>query len=95
MAKLLVYLEDERLKDLKKLAQRHNTSMADLVRFALEETFEDDLDAMRGQRRLEEHLADPSGTITLDEFLKERGIVLPDRDNKRSKARPKARSRAG
>ena len=90
MAKLLVYMDEERHKDLKMLAQRHNTSMADLVRFAIEETFEDDLDAMRAQRRIEEHLADPSGSISFDEYLKERGIVLPRRDNDRSKARSKA-----
>ena len=95
MAKLLVYIEDERYKDLKMLAQRNNTSMADLIRLAVEEAFEDDLDAMRGQRRFEEHLADPSGTISLDDYLKERGIVLPNRDDERSKARPKARSQAG
>jgi hypothetical protein len=95
MAKLLVYLDEERHKDLKMLAQRHNTSMADLVRFAIEETFEDDLDAMRGQRRLEEHLADPSGSISLDDYLKERGIVLPRRDNDRSETRSEASSRTG
>jgi hypothetical protein len=95
MAKLLVYLDEERHKDLKRLAQRHNTSMADLIRSAMEDTFEDDLDAMRAERRLEEHLADPSGSISLDDYLKERGIVLPGRDNERSEARPQAGSRSG
>ena len=95
MKKMLVYIDEERHEDLKRLAHHHKTSMADLVRFAIEETFEDDLDAMRGQRRLEEHLADPSGSISLDDFLKERGIVLPGRDNKRGEARPEAGSRSG
>ena len=94
MKKMLVYIDEERHEDLKRLALRHNTSMADLIRYAIEEVFEDDLDAMRGQRRLEEHLADPSGSISLDDYLKERGIVLPSRDNERSKARPEAGSRA-
>ena len=94
MKKLLVYLDEDRHEDLKMLAHRQNTTMADLIRHALEEVFEDDLDAMRGQRRLEEHLADPSGSISLDDYLKERGIVLPDRDNKRGKARSAASARS-
>jgi hypothetical protein len=95
MKKLLVYIDEERLEDLRMLAQRHNTSMADLIRFALEEVFEDDLDAMSGQRAFEEHLADPSGSISLDDYLKERGIVLPGRASKSGKMRSKAAARSG
>jgi hypothetical protein len=95
LKKLLVYLDEERHEDLKMLAQRHNTSMAELIRFAIEEVFEDDLDAMRGQRRFDEHIADPSGSISLDDYLKERGIVLPGRTNKRSKTRSQTSARTG
>ena len=95
MAKLLVYLDDERHADLKELAHRHKTTMADLIRFALEETFEDDLDAIAGQRGLEEYLNDPSGGMSLDDYLKERGIVLPDTvaDQSREEPGPVSRSR--
>jgi hypothetical protein len=93
MAKLLVYLDDERHADLKELAHRHKTTMADLIRFAMEEAFEDDLDAIRGERRLEEHLRDPAGSMTLDEFLKERGLALPDRHVKGGPPRSKAATR--
>jgi hypothetical protein len=86
--KLLVYLDEDRHEDLKDLAHRHRTTMADLVRYALEKVFEDQLDAMRGQRLLEEHLRDPSGAISLDDYLKEAGIVLPERNRKRRRARP-------
>jgi predicted DNA-binding protein len=79
MKKLLIYLEEERHEDLKRLAQRHKTTMASLIRQALESTFEDELDAMRGERRLEEHLRDPAGSISLDDLLEEMGIVLPGR----------------
>jgi predicted DNA-binding protein len=72
MKKLLVYLESERHEDLKMLAQRHNTSMAELIRSAIEEVFEDDLDSMRGQRLLEEAAADPSGTMSWEEFKAQR-----------------------
>ena len=68
MKKLLVYLDEERHEDLKRLAQRQRTTMASLIRFAIEETFEDDLDAMRGERRLEEAVRDPGGTMSWEEF---------------------------
>jgi hypothetical protein len=66
--KLLVYLDDDRHEDLKELAHRHKTTMAELIRYALEETFEDQLDAMRGQRLLEESARDPSGSVSWEEF---------------------------
>ncbi len=73
MRKLLVYLDEERHEDLKRLAQRHKTTMASLIRAALEQTFEDDLDAMRGERRLEEAVRDPAGTMSWEEFKALRG----------------------
>lgn len=72
MKKLLVYMDEDRHEDLKMLAQRHNTSMADLIRFAIEETFEDDLDAMRGERALAEAAEHPESTISWEEFKAER-----------------------
>ena len=72
MAKLLVYLDDERHADLKELAHRHKTTMADLIRFAMEEAFEDDLDSIRGERRLEEAAADPSGSMSWEDYKAER-----------------------
>jgi hypothetical protein len=88
--KLLVYLDEDRHEDLKMLALRHKATMAALIRYALEETFEDQLDAMRGERVFEEHLRDPSGSISLDDYMKERGIALQDPDRKSSKTRSKA-----
>jgi hypothetical protein len=77
MAKLLVYLDEERHRDLKMLAQRHNTSMADLVRFAIEEVFEDDLDRMRVERRLDEAATDSSGTMSWEEYKASRAGRIP------------------
>ena len=90
MKKLLIYLDEDRHEDLKELAHRQKTTMASLLRFAMEETFEDQLDAIRGERRLEEYLRDPSGSISLDDYLKERGIALPQRTDKRSRERSRA-----
>ena len=77
MKKLLVYMDEDRHEDLKMLAQRHKTSMADLVRSAIEETFEDDLDAMRAERLLEEASRDPSGTMSWEEFKAQRAGRVP------------------
>lgn len=77
MKKLLVYMDEDRHEDLKMLAHRHNTSMADLVRFAIEEAFEDDLDAMRVERRLDEAAADPSGTMSWEEYKASRAGRIP------------------
>jgi hypothetical protein len=72
--RLLVSMDDERYEDLRRLAFEKKAPMADLVRHAVEELFEDDLDGMRLRRRLEEHAADPSGSMTLDEYMESQGI---------------------
>jgi hypothetical protein len=93
MAKLLVYLDEDFHGDLKELAHRKKTSMAALVRYALDKTFEDELDVIAGETALEEYLRDPSSGISLDDDLKERGIVLPSRADApgRKGAKPAAR----
>ena len=85
MKKLLVYMDADFHGDLKELAHRKKTTMAALVRYALDATFEDELDVIGGERSLEEYLRDPSTAISLDDFLKEHGIVLPDRNHKKGK----------
>ncbi len=74
MKRLLVSMEDERYEDLRRFAFEKNVPMAELVRHAMEEMFEDDLDAMRIRRGLEEHAKDPSGTMTIQEYMESRGI---------------------
>jgi hypothetical protein len=88
MKKLLVYMNEDFHADLKELAYRKKTTMAALVRYALDATFEDELDVIAAEHALEEALADPSSTITLDEYLEKRGIEL------RGKAASKGRARA-
>jgi hypothetical protein len=93
MKKLLVYLDDDFHADLKELAHRKKTTMAALVRYAVDKTFEDELDAIAGQSSLEEYLRDPSSAMSLDDYLKERGIVLPGRDDKARSAKPRSSAR--
>jgi len=68
MKKLTTRLDDESQADLKALALRKRTTMAALVRYALDTTFEDDLDVIAGERALEEAARDPSSTMTLEEY---------------------------
>jgi len=89
VTKLLVYLDEDFHEDLKELAHQKKTSMAALVRYALDKTFEDDLDEISSRRALEEMLAHPEGTMTLDEYLERRGIVLPGPDLAAGKSRPR------
>lgn len=76
MKKFVVALDDEFHADLKELARRRQSTMASLVRYAVDKTFEDELDTIAGERGFEQMLADPSSTITLDEYMKSRGIEL-------------------
>ena len=88
MKKLLVYLDEDFHADLKEMAHRKKTTMAALVRYSLDATFEDDLDAIAGERGLAKYLSEPSSAISLDDYVKERGLVLPSGDNPAGKERP-------
>ena len=77
MKKLLVYLDDETHIDLKELAHRQKTTMSELVRYALDKTFEDALDVIGADRAHKEYVADPSSARPLRDVLKEIGVELP------------------
>ncbi len=96
MKRLLVSLDDDRYEDLRRLAFEKKVSMAKLVRFAIDKTFEDDLDRVAGERGLEEYLRDPSGTMTIEEYMESRGIELPRRRPSKAtaNARPAPRGRS-
>ena len=81
MKKLMVYLDEDMHEDLRQLAFRKKTTMAALVRYALDKTFEDALDIIGAERALEEAARDPSSTITLEEYMEKRGIDVPRRNN--------------
>ena len=81
MKKLMVYLDEEFHDDLKTLAFRRKTTMAALVRYALDKAFEDDLDVIAAERALEEAARDPSSTMTLEDYLEKRGLAVPGRAN--------------
>jgi hypothetical protein len=85
--RLLVNLEDDRYEALRRLAFEKNTQMAKLIRYAIDRTFEDDLDGVLGEVALEEHLADPSGSMTIEEYMESRGIAIQGRANSKGGSR--------
>ncbi len=72
MKKLLVYMDEDFHEDLKELAHRKKTSMSELVRYALDATFEDELDVIAGEHALEEAIRDTSSTTSWEEYKAER-----------------------
>lgn len=89
MAKLLVYLDEDFHADLKELALRKKTTMAALVRYAVDKTFEDELDDISSSRALDEMLTNPDQVVTLDEYIRKRGLVLPSKPLAEGKSRPR------
>ncbi len=89
MKKLMVYLDEDVHEDLRVLAFRRKTTMAALVRYALDKTFEDDLDAIAAERALDEAAHHPEDVMTLEEYAKEKGLALPSRPNSSRSARPR------
>lgn len=79
MKKTMVYLDDEMHEELRVLAFRKRTTMAALIRHALDKTFEDDLDAIAAEQALQEYAANPEAAVTLEEYMQRRGIAIPDR----------------
>ena len=77
--KLMVYMDDDMHEDLRALAFRRKTTMAALVRYALDKTYEDDLDAVAAERALEEAARHPDEVVTLEEYLEQRGLDVPSR----------------
>ena len=87
MKRLLVSLDEERYEDLRRLAFEKKASMADLVRYAIEKVFEDQLDAVAAQRGMERYLKDPSDYASIEDLMEQMGIELPRRRQSRGRAR--------
>ena len=68
MKKLMVYLDDELHEDLRVLAFKKRASMVALVRYALDKVFEDELDAIAGERALGEAIEDPDSSVSWEDY---------------------------
>lgn len=87
MKRILVSLDDERYEDLRRFAFEQNVPMSELVRHAIEATFEDELDAMIGLRGMEHYKKHPEDYVSWDEAKKELGLELSGRGASKRAAR--------
>ena len=65
---IAVYVDDDMHELIGLLAKKHSTSMSRLVLAAIEDTYEDQLDAIAGELGLAEYLADPASAINWEEL---------------------------
>ncbi len=80
MKKTMVYLPEELHAGLRKLAFEHRTSMAELIRRAVQAAYGETIEDIRdGEAELASYLKDPSSAISLDDFLAERKRRVPRR----------------
>lgn len=68
MKRILVSMPEELHELMRELAARKKTSMSRLILAAVEDTYEDEIDAIAGEIGLAEHLDDPSSSISWDEL---------------------------
>jgi Arc/MetJ-type ribon-helix-helix transcriptional regulator len=80
MKKTMVYLPEELHEGLRQLAFEHRTSMAELIRRAVQAAYGETIEDIRdGEAELASYLEDPSSAISLDDFLAERKRRVPRR----------------
>ena len=72
MVRLTVSLDEDLHEDLRELARQKKASMSALLRYALDKTFEDELDEISSRRALEEAAAHPEETMSWQEYVASR-----------------------
>ena len=80
MKKMMVYLPDEVHEGLRQLAFEHRTSIAELVRRAVDAAYGEILEDIRDmEAEIASYLEDPSSSVSLDEFIAQRKLRVPAR----------------
>ena len=80
MKKTMVYLPEELHEGLRQLAFEHRTSMAELVRRAVQAAYGETIEDIRdGEAELASYLEDPSSSISLADFIAQRKLRVPSR----------------
>jgi hypothetical protein len=81
MKRTMVYLEDEMHEGLRMLAFEHKTSIAELIRRAVDRAYGETLEDIRDMEvEMAEYARDPSSAMPLDEFLAGLKLRVPGRD---------------
>jgi len=80
MKKTMIYLPDELHEGLRILAFEHRTSTAELIRRALEAAYGEILEDIRdGEAELATYMQDRTTAISLEEFLAQQELNVPNR----------------
>jgi hypothetical protein len=82
--RVVVRFDDDAYEDLRDLARQKHVPMARVMRFALDKTFEDELDTRAVLRGVEEYRRDPSSAISIEEYMASRNMK-PARRRRRSR----------
>jgi Arc/MetJ-type ribon-helix-helix transcriptional regulator len=80
MKKMMVYLPDEVHEGLRQLAFEHRTSIAELIRRAVDAAYGEILEDIRDmEAEIASYVEDPSSSVSLDEFIAQRKLRVPSR----------------
>jgi Arc/MetJ-type ribon-helix-helix transcriptional regulator len=75
MKKTMVYLPEELHEGLRQLAFEHRTSMAELIRRAVQSAYGETIEDIRdAEAELAGYLEDPSSAVSLEDFLAQRKL---------------------
>ena len=78
MKRTMIYLPDGVHKGLKELALEANTSVAELIRKAVNAVYGEDIEDMQVmEEELAKYRADPDSAIDLDSYLSQRQVHVP------------------
>lgn len=78
MKRTMIYLPEETHQGLRKLAFEANTSLANLIRKAIEVVYGEDIEDIRDmEAELADYKAHPESAIDFDEYLRQKKVNVP------------------
>ena len=78
MKRTMIYLPDDTHKGLRKLAFEAETSIAELVRRAVDAVYGEDIEDIRDmEEELAKYRANPESAIDLTEYLRQKKVNVP------------------
>jgi predicted DNA-binding protein len=78
MKKTMIYLPEETHEGLRRLAFEEKTSIAELIRRAIEQAYGEDIEDIRDmEEELARYRAEPGHAIEFEEYLRQRKARVP------------------
>ena len=79
MKKTMIYLPEETHEGLRRLAFESKTSIAELIRQAVDQAYREDLEDIRDmEEELANYHADPTSAVEFEEYLRQRKARASD-----------------